>query len=329
MRALLMFPMALALAAGVTDAADLSLLAPLATSDVPPCSIRRGVRATRSSLIELNNLSASISSQAVREGTACSQSSALGVTVQNVSEEFELPDPAASTFAIQDIAANGSAILLTAWPKVQNSQGGLSIQMAVVPVSDGSIKWTAVSQLLQFPDCDVTFQPQGFLDPQHVLIAVVPGNAPHEKAGCTDKVLFYSLESDGHRIQPYDGPGLNRMAHPSSGALESCKTDPDLAGGCYTARARLAVDDDDEGMSLWPVGGAHYLSVEQELIPQALSAQVSRSMRIYATMMICPMVAEPPTSRARACIESASGFKADPITPKSGKAGGAVGTRNR
>lgn len=324
MRILWTFSIAVAMTAGILDAAGPSLLPPLATSVAPPCSVRQGVRMTRSSLVEMGGVSVSLASQAVRDGKICSQSSALGVTVRDVSEQFELPDPSATAFAIQDISGNGSEILLTSSP-VDASREGSAAEMAVVPVADGSMKWMAVSQLLQMTNCDGIFHPEGFFDSSRILIAVAPRMSAHERANCTDKVAFYLFEPNSHRVTPTDGGEISRLAHPVSGPLESCNTDPDLAGACYRTRGRLALKDTGDGMLLWTFGSNHYLSVEPELVPGALSAQISPDMRIYASMLVCPMVEEPHGTRAHVCIESASGFKADPITPKNER--GAGGTR--
>lgn len=277
----------------------------------------------RSSVVELGSVSASLSSQALREGKSCSQSSALGVTVRNVSEQFELPGDAGTSFAIQDIADDGSAILLTSSPVSDSKDGNAA--MAVVPVTEGSIKWIGLRELLQMAGCDAVIQPEGFLEPSRILLAVAPSMAPHPRANCIDKEVFYSFELNSHRVARFNESDFTRQARVVSGPLESCKTDPDLVGACYRERARLALNDSGDGFTLWPLGGQHYLSVEEEMVPAALLAQVSPEMRVYANMLVCPMLPEPRESRMRVCIDSADTFKPDPIVPKAGR-GGALQT---
>lgn len=313
-----LFWLVLGLASGTLQAADTTLLTPLAFTSTPPCPTRPGVRAIQSGLVELGGVTASLSAQSSRQKEACAQSAALWVTQKGVSQQFDLSDAAAKTFEILDVAPDSSAILLSS---VAMSPGaaGYSPEVAAVSLTDGTFKWTLVSDMLGFKNCNASFRPQGFLDAKHIEIAVEPNTAEHGRAECTDSVEFYSVDLEIPRVKPLGASEVNRQAKAISGPAHSCKTDPDVVGACYTERGRLALNGPGQDLLLWPLKGLHYMSVEEQMVPPALRAQLTPEMRVLATMVLCPMQVQRPGPKPYVCIESATSFRQDPAPRKNAR----------
>ena len=303
--------LAFGLLSGVLKAAEPSLLMPLAQTIAPPCSKHSGVRSTRSDVVALAQVTASISAQATREGESCIQSAALWVTQKGVSQQFELPDAGAKNLAIWDVAPDASAVLLSSYQPGADD----SWQLAVVPLADGTVKWTPPGELLGFHNCGAELQPQGFLDPRHIVIAASPQKFAHALPDCVTKATLFSAETDRHQAKIIAPATISRLAAAISGSFQSCQSDPDVVGACYRTRARLALTKDGNGMTLWPVGSGHFLSVQEDMVPEELRAQVSADQRIYATMLICPISPER-SGPHRICIDSATDLKPDPINSR-------------
>jgi len=256
------------------------------------------VRAVRSDLVELGSVSASIGSQASREGHACVQSAALSVTQKDVTQQIELRDAAKTRFAIVDIAPDGSAILLTA-------ERNRKVQMGVVSLASGALHWTSLAELIRTANCDAPIEAQGFLDVTHLVVAEAAAATGHRSVACPDNATFYSVEVESHRVKVLNSDGFTRQAKVVSGAIQTCKSDPDVVRGCYSSRARLAISPNGQGMQLWTFGSNRSLSVEYGMVPGGLSSRVTPETRMLATMVICPMAVAPRTGRQVVCVDSA------------------------
>lgn len=306
----------IALLSSALMAAATSILPPLAHGSAVPCSIQPGIRATRSDLVQLGDVSVSISEQASREGAACIQSAALWVTKNGVSRQIELRKADTNSFFIVDIAPDSSAILLS-------SREREAVRLAVIPLtadasqfSQTALKWMSVSDWVGGKNCDNAFETQGFIDRKHIVFASAP-DSPFSRR-CNSGADAYSVDVDTHRAKPLNFGGVNRAAKVLSGSVHSCKSDPDVVGACYTTRARLALagERNGEGMLLWPVGTDHLLAVDEDLIPADLRAEITPATRLYATMLICPMAGEHHSSRPLVCVESAADPRPEPISPR-------------
>lgn len=289
---------------------------PLAYSVAPPCSQRPGVRAVRSDLIQLGEVTASLSAQSTRENGSCVQAAALWVTLRGVSQQFELRDAPQNTFAIVDIAPDSSAILLSSTATLHKPDDYRSPQMAVLALPDGAVKWTPVTDVLGFKGCDALLEPEGFLDAGHILIDAVPPASAHGHASCIAKPSFYSFDALHHTVKLSATIGIRRFAQSVAPPLQSCKSDPDVVAACYTKRARLSLTEKGDGLLLWPVGEKRLLSVEDDMLPGDLLARVSPSMRVYATMVICPLTVEQPRSRPHICVDAATNLHTEAVPAK-------------
>ena len=303
----------------VTSAAadSLTLLPPLAYSNAPLCSKRPGVRAVRSDLVQMAGITASLSEQATRDQGICTRTAALWVNEGEVSQQFDLPDAASRSFAIQDIAPDASSILLSSTAAFPKPDDHHSSELAIIWLKDGIVKWSPAGKLLGLGQCDASFEPQGFLDPRHVAIVVVPPTGAHPHSSCPTEPETYSLDLATHTARISSEVSVRRLAQTVSGPVLSCKADPDVVAGCYTARARLEYAPGGQGLLVWPVGTRHNFSVEEGMLPGDLLSKISPSMRVYATMLICPLTVENPGPRAQICIDSASDFRPDPLTTRS------------
>jgi len=280
-------------------AAD-GLLPPLASVSAPPCPKRPGIRSQRSGVVQMGDAMVSVTAQTTREDGTCTTSASLWVTQSGVSQQVDLTDSGASTFNIIDIAPDTSGVLVSAADKA-----------AFVSFADGSAHWLSLPDLLSVAPCRAQLTPQGFADSSRMVVALIP---PAEAAavGCPSALSFYSVNWVTHAVNPMLN-SLNLKRFAASASAQSCKTDPDVIAACYTARARLAVAPESRGYLLWPVGGKHVMAVPDGMVPDDLSAKVSASMRVYATMLICPVTTQMRSARPVVCIESASDLKADPI----------------
>lgn len=297
----------------ILRAAESPPLGPLAYAVAPPCSKRPGVRAVRSDLLQLGDVTVSLSAQAAREGKSCLQSAALWVTRKGISQQFELRDAARSTFAILDIAPDVSTILLSAAATFPNPEDDHSTRMAVLSLTDDAIKWVSVANLLTYKDCDAALEPQGFLDATHILIAALPLTSFHPHASCLSKPTFFSFDVVHHNLKAAPFNSVRRFAQPVAGPVQSCKSDPDVVAGCYTKRARLSMSNNGESLFIWPVGERRLLTVEDGMLPGNLLSEVAPNTRVYATMVICPLTVEKARSRPHICIDSAINLHPEPV----------------
>jgi hypothetical protein len=258
--------------------------------------------------VQLGDALVSLTAQSTREDGTCSASAALWITQSGVSQQVDLTDSGATTFAIVDIAPDGSGVLLSA-----ASDDHLT-KVALVSFADGNAKWLPLAEFLNAAQCRAQLQPQGFADNTRLVVALIPPPAQDAAAGCPSTIAFYSVNWLTHAVNPMlNALNLTRFASAVSGPAQSCKTDPDVIAACYTARARLAVAADGNGYLLWPVGGKHVMAVPEGMVPEDLSSKVSPAMRIYATMLICPVMSRMRTPRQVVCVDSATDLKADPI----------------
>jgi hypothetical protein len=299
-------------------AAESDLIMPLAYSSAPRCSQRPGVRSIRSDLVQYGDVTASISSQAAQDHGSCVKSAALWVTEKDTSQQFELPDAAANTFAILDVAPDFSSVLLSSVATLPNDKEDRSSRIALVPLREGAPKWMPLTEILGFHGCDAALNPQGFADATHVIIAASPPPSTKRRPTCTPKLTFFSFDLITHGVKQVSPRLVKRFAQPVAGPVHSCKTDPDVVGACYTSRGRLALSGHDQSMTLWPLHSGHYLTVEDDMLPVNLSSKVASDMRVYATMVICPLLVEHTGSHPRphVCIDAATDFRPDPITPR-------------
>jgi hypothetical protein len=165
-------------------------------------------------------------------------------------------------------------------------------------------------------DCDASLEPQGYSDSTHIIIGSLPGASVPARAGCNPNPSFVSLDLVTGRVKPGGQRTVRRLAQSIAGPVHSCKNDPDVISACYTSRARLALLDNGPQMLVWPVGAAHYLAVSDDMLPSNLSSKVGPAMRVYATMVICPLVVDKPGPRVRVCVDAATDFRPDPVSSK-------------
>jgi hypothetical protein len=284
------------------------LLQPLASISVPSCSLRAGTRATQSGLVEFGDFSASLGAQAVREKAACDQSAALWVTQKGVSQQIDLTRAAIGRLSIVDVAPDFSAILIST-TSAQPDPEDRSTQVGVVSLADSSVQWTPVREMLSVGNCDASFRPQGFLDPKHIEIATLPHPSSHSFTNCSTKVAFYSIALDIPRVKLLNTTLVVRRATAMPPPERSCKDDPDVAGACYSTRARLSLDGPGPDLLLWPVGAVHYMEAEQAMIPSNLRLVISQGARIYATVTICPLMREHRGPRPYVCVGTATDLR--------------------
>jgi hypothetical protein len=285
-------------------AAETALLSPLTYTLAPPCSKRPGVRTTRSDLVRFGEVTASLTAQATHEGGTCIQSASLWVTQEGTSQQLDLPDVTIEPVGIVDIAPDSSGLLLVSGARV-----------AFVSLSDGSMKWIRLADILGLGKCDVDFLPQGFADATHLVIAAVPRAAKGPQGSCPAVAAFYSIDNGSHDAKAVGtAPAVTRYANAIPLTARPCRGDPDVIGACYRARARLEISNKGDGLLVWPVGGTRVMAVEEDMLPAALRARVSPDMRVYANMVICPVVMERPSRYAFVCVDSATGIKGEAAT---------------
>jgi hypothetical protein len=287
------------------------VLPPLASSSAVPCSKRAGTRATRSDLVQLGNVTVSLGEQASREGNSCMYSAALWITQNDVSQQVDLPGAEKNAFSIIDVAPDASSILLAA-------RNGPSTQLAVFKLPDGALKWMPTTEWLGLRNCDAAFEPQGYLDTRHIVLAAASRSS---SPACEASADLYSVDLDTHRTTAIAYSGLKRVARSVSGPIHSCKSDPDVVQACYRARARLGLSSDGPGLSLWTIGSNHLLAVDEDMVPSDLRLEVTPQRRVYASMLICPMALPPSGRRAHVCVDSASDFRPDPVVPQRSRPG--------
>jgi hypothetical protein len=269
------------------QAADAGL-PPLASVSAPVCPAVAGVRSAQSGEVRMEQLMVSVMIQVTRDQAGCGTSVALWVTQNGVSQQIDISETAAQEIGIVDLDPAGSGVLLSFVAEDHSTKA------ALVLFEDGSVNWFRPEQV----QCEAGLSPVGFTDESDIVFALGPP--------CAAKTKLFSVNATTHATKELaETVDLTRFAEAVSDEAQSCSE----AAACYTARARLAVTEGGSGFVLWPVGGKHVMTVADGMVPEDLKARVSPEMRVYATMLICPVRGKP----ASACVESAKDFKADPL----------------
>ena len=92
-------------------------------------------------------------------------------------------------------------------------------------------------------------------------------------------------------------------------AATPCKTNPELAGACFTVHGRMRAYNGNPTYRIWRIGTNRLLGVtgvhpgENPIMPEGLACGFDCD--VFADFEVCPFAKEQPGVMQRVCIESA------------------------
>ena len=313
----------LALLAGVNAtalaAADVNPFNWLASRSAPPCSIKPGVRSSRSDLVQFGGISASISAQSTRdESNACEQTASVWVTKGGVSMQVNLPDAANNTFSIIDFAPDASLILLHKTKTFALPGEDAGDEISLLSPESSALRWVSTRQLIGLGNCSTLVEPEGFLGPRQLVFLTIPSVvAAKGVPSCADRPKMLALDLTTRKVfEPPATITMIKNGHRLAGPLLSCQTDPDLAGACYSIRGRVGLGSNGISMRLWQVGTDKMMNLGEGLLPDELSSLVTPGTRVYANMIVCPLASGVPRVMPTVCIESAGNYQREKVVTR-------------
>jgi hypothetical protein len=317
----LFFSLALIAGANATSvaAADLNPFNWLASRSAPPCSVKPGVRSSRSDLVEFGGISASISAQSTRdESNGCEQTASVWVTKSGVSMQVNLPDADTNTFSIIDFAPDASLILLHKTKTFALPGEDSGDEISLLSPESSALRWVSTRQLIGLGNCSTLVEPEGFLGPRQLVFLTSPSVvAPKGLPSCADRPKLLALDLATRKVfEPPPAISMIKNGHRLGGPLLSCQTDPDLAGACYSIRGRVGLGSNGISMRLWQVGTEKVMNLGEGMLPDELSSLVTPETRVYANMIVCPLASNIPRVMPTVCIESASNLQREKVTTR-------------
>lgn len=282
--------------------------APLATAQAPDCPEHIGVRNYRSEIAKFTQTSVYITGQAVRDGSGCRQTAELRIQSGNATASYELPDANQQEFSVADFSVDGSRLLLFAGRDDENGSTDFrDIQIAVVPAVSGEMHWRNVWDIFQWHDCDATVDPLGFSDDGAIIIRAGPSVWDgHPLPNCVADAGLYSVESTTGAVQRWPADLEVKQHGSSAGApCQTCKSDPDIVGACFTVHGRMAVYNGGMPYRIWRIGTDRMLGVRDSIIPESLTTNLIWGTAAFGDFYVCPFTRQREGAMQFVCVESA------------------------
>jgi len=282
-------------------------MSPLASGSIPECPKNAGAREYRGATVQLDDERAFITTTSRSDGHRCESSAAVHLKRSDKETVSAFSAQPGHAFTVVDFSRDGSRLLLSldlqrAYPNEQSRY----LMVAVVPVDTGQAQWRNAWDVLGWKDCDATVDPQGFSDDGKAVLLVRPSVlSPLRHPGCVDAPTLYAIDSQGRATRIPIGTRIQRYAKVVRPQWQTCATDPDLAGACFTVHGRLSYWNGAPATRISVIGTKRILGVPDEIVPESTASQVSDSVEALGNYRVCPMTKERPGHMQMVCIDSA------------------------
>lgn len=280
---------------------------PLAFGSAPPCSKHDGTREFHSTVVQDGDASALIVGIARRDASGCHQSAAIRID-KNGEKNFRLPADG-DDFEIVDFSPDGATLFIA-------EDGSDGVQMAAMPIGTGEMRWQNISDLLGWQDCDATIEPQGYSADGKLMVRVRPSVlSPAKRPNCVQETHLYAF-NDHWKATPLnaDSASIARYGKKSQPPSQSCKSDPDVSGECFSVHGRISAYNGNPTFRMWRIGTKRMLGISQlqypgsetVVLPPPLAGKVSFDETAWGDYLVCPLTEDTPGWMQMVCVESAS-----------------------
>ena len=283
-------------------------LSPLAQGSVPDCPKKAGTREYRSATIQLGDEQAFIVADSHFDGHKCDSSATLHLKHDDNELTLPLSAQAGRSFSIVDLSPDHSHVLLALdlqqpYPNEQSRY----LLVASVPVTASAADWRNTWDVLGWKDCDATIDPQGFSEDGKVVLLVQPSVlSPLRHPGCVDTPALYAIDSQSKVSATPIDTKIQRHAKVVRPQWQTCATDPDLTGACFTVHGRLSYWNGTPATRISIIGTKRILGVPDEIVPESMASQAGDSVEAFGDYRVCPMTKEKPGHMQMVCIDSAA-----------------------
>jgi hypothetical protein len=182
------------------------------------------------------------------------------------------------------------------------------LQIAVVPIGSGEMHWRNVWDIFQWHDCDATVEPQGLVDDSTVVFRARPSIMHgHNRPNCVSDVGLYSVNLEEESISRLTSDAeVKRHGDSVGGPCQTCKTDPDIVGACFTVHGRLAMSNGTPTYRLWRIGTDRMLGVHDFIVPASIATNLTWENAAFGHFYVCPFTRQKSEEMQIVCVESAS-----------------------
>jgi hypothetical protein len=287
--------------------ADFRDLAPLAQGSVPECPKNAGTREYRTATIQLGDEQAFIAATSRSDGHKCDSSAVLHLKRGDKESVIPFSAQAGQMLSVVDFSTDQSHLLLALdlqqpYPNEQSRY----LMIAVVPTGGGTAEWRNAWDVLGWKDCDATIDAQGFSDEGKAVLLVRPSVlSPLRHPGCVDAPTLYAIDSQDKVATIPIATKVQRDAKAVRAQWQTCATDPDLAGACFTVHGRLSYWNGAPATRISVMGTKRILGVPDEIVPESMAPQLTDSVEAFGDYRVCPMTRERTGHMQMVCIDSA------------------------
>jgi len=295
------------LAVGSVASAEFRDLSPLVQGSVPECPKNAGTREYRSATIQLGDEQAFIVASSHSDGHKCDGASALHLQRGDKESVTSFEAKPGQTFSIVDFSRDRSQLLLSQdlQPPYPNEQSRY-LTIAVVPAG-GAAAWRNAWDVLGWKDCDATIDPQGFTNDSDAVLLVRPSVlSPLRHPGCAEVASLYAIDSRGRVTTIPIDTKLRRYAKVIRPQWQTCATDPDLAGECFTVHGRLSYWNGAPATRISVPGTRRILGVPDEIVPESMAGQLTDATEATGDYRVCPLTKQKRGHMQMVCIDSAA-----------------------
>jgi len=261
-------------------------------------------------------LRATIVGSSRREGSACSQQASLLLTASDRDLQVPLKDVANQDFAIIDFSPDKQYLLMSVELRdpVKASEELTNQQLVFVQIADGKTTTWSIWEILGWKECDATVEVQGFLPDGRSVIRARPSIwSGHPHPNCLAQPTLYSFSPATNASEKLSNTTrVIRYGQELHTATQSCKSDPDLADQCFTVHGRLDLYNGGPSTRIWVIGTHHMLGVDDEIVPESVSAKLDWETDVYGDFLVCPFARRKTGHMQPICIESAKNLRTSP-----------------
>jgi len=245
-----------------------------------------------------------IAGEAILDASGCRRTAEVHVQRGDVTRKYSLPDSDQEDFSIIDFSPDGSSLLISAERYDFDFRG---VQITVLPISSGEMDWRDVGDILHWHDCDATVHPQGFGNDGSVIILARPSiQHGHSRPNCVPEEELYSVNLAKESVErlPPDAE-IKRYGAREGGPCQTCKTDPDIVGACFTVHGRMAMYNGTPTYRIWRIGTDRILGVHDFIIPAEIETTLKWENAAFGDFYVCPFTNQTTDEMQLVCVESA------------------------
>lgn len=278
-------------------------IGPATSGSAPECPHNAGTREFHSAIAKFANTEAFILATSRSDGHKCEKMIELHIRLQGKESVYTFP-PGTDEADVIDFSSDGSTLLLSCGASVESSTGpAWRLRVAEMPVSGGEPKWRNPADLPTWKDCDAMLQVLGFSDTGKIVVlqsSVGEFHPPH----CVPHPILYALDSGSNTTALPATTKVKRYAETIGGDSQTCRSDPDLVGACFTIHGRLSYSNGGPGTRIWWVGTHRMLGVDNEVVPEEIARQMDWDHNAFGDYTVCPESKQEPGVMQSVCIDS-------------------------